>query len=425
MHAPALDIQGLMDQLSSALPYSHIAPDALAQFSLPKRTVSLNLPVRLDNGSVRMFSGYRTVHSISRGPAMGGVRYRPGLGAGECEALAAIMTLKHAVADLPLGGAKGGVDVDPRTLSQAELQRLTRRYTSELVDLLGHQSDVLAPDVGTDEQTMAWMLDTYNEAHGNTQSGVVVGKPVPLGGSQGSKDARGLGAALVAQRLLADAGQTLEGRSVAIHGYGEAGRSAAAYLAGRGARIVAVADAGGAVRTDTSFDLGALNTYQALGGSVAGFVMDGEAGSLSTDAFSTDDLLALDTDILLLTYDHSTLHAGNAWAVRARLIVEASNRAVLPDAEAILTGRGVSVVPDMLASLGAVISNYLEWVQDASNFFWMEQEVISALERRIGAAVDEVTAFAREHGTPDLRTAAYALALNRLSSAAVMRGVYP
>ncbi|WP_293914305.1 Glu/Leu/Phe/Val dehydrogenase [Deinococcus sp.] len=420
MPAPALDIQGLMDQLKSALPYSHITPDALEQFSLPKRTVSLNLPVRLDDGSVRMFAGYRTVHSISRGPAMGGVRYRPGLGAGECEALSAIMTLKHAVADLPLGGAKGGVDVDPQTLSEAELQRLTRRYTSELVGLLGHHSDVLAPDVGTDEQTMAWMLDTYNEAHGNTQSGVVVGKPVPLGGSQGSKDARGLGAALVVQRLLADAGESLEGRSVAIHGYGEAGRSAAAYLAGCGARIVAVADALGAAQADTSFDLGALNTHQALSGSVAGFGAGVDSGS-----FNTDDLLALDADILLLAYDHSTLHAANAWAVRARLIVEASNRAVLPDAEAILTGRGLSVVPDLLASLGAVISNYLEWVQDASNFFWMEEEVMGALERRIGAAVDEVTAFAREHGTPDLRTAAYALALNRLSSAAVMRGVYP
>ena len=412
----ALQIQGLMDQLGAALPFSQTPPDALAQFPFPKRTVSLSLPVRMDDGSVRLFRGFRTVHSISRGPAMGGVRYHAGLSAQECETLSAIMTLKNAVADLPLGGAKGGVDVDPRTLSEAELQRLTRRYTSELVDLLGHHSDVLAPDVGTDEQIMAWMLDTYNESHGNTQSGVVVGKPVPLGGSQGSKDARGVGAAMVTQRVLTDSGQQLEGRSVAIHGYGEAGRAAALYLAGRGARIVAVADAGGAAKAAAGFDLGVLNAHQALGGSVAGF---------GAGEFSAEELLTLDADILLLAFDHSTLHAGNADSVRAPLIIEASNRAVLPEAEAALNARGLSVVPDMLASLGGIISNYLEWVQDASNFFWMEEEVMTALERRVNAAVDEVVAFAEEHGTPDLRTAAYALALRRLSGAAVMRGVYP
>jgi glutamate dehydrogenase (NAD(P)+) len=418
---PALQIQGLMDQLGAALPFSQTAPEALAQFPFPKRTVSLSLPVRMDDGSVRLFRGFRTVHSISRGPAMGGVRYHAGLTAQECETLSAIMTLKNAVADLPLGGAKGGVDVDPRTLSEAELQRLTRRYTSELVDLLGHHSDVLAPDVGTDEQIMAWMLDTHNESLGNTQSGVVVGKPVPLGGSQGSKDARGVGAAIVAQRFLTGSGQSLEGRTVAIHGYGEAGRAAALYLAKRGARIVAVADAGGAAQAEAGFDLGALNAHQALGGTVAGF----GAGEFSADEFNAQELLALNADILLLAFDHSTLHAGNAHSVRAPLIIEASNRAVLPEAEVILSARGLNVVPDMLASLGGIISNYLEWVQDASNFFWMEEEVMTALERRVNAAVDEVEAFAKQNGTPDLRTAAYALALNRLSGAAVMRGVYP
>ncbi len=273
MRASGLNWQGLLEQLEQALPFTAVNDHSLAYFKFPKRTISLSLPVRMDDGQVRMFRGYRTVHSIARGPAMGGVRYREGLSQHECEVLAAIMTLKNAVADLPLGGAKGGVNVDPETLSAGELERLTRRYTSELVDVIGHQSDVLAPDVGTSEQIMAWMLDTYNENLGNTASGMVVGKPVPLGGSFGSKGARGRGAALVTARLIEDRGERLENRSVVIHGYGDAGRAAATYLAERGARIIGVADSGGATYASAGLDLDALALHREATGSVAGFAI--------------------------------------------------------------------------------------------------------------------------------------------------------
>ena len=415
MPTSGLSWQGLLEQLEQALPYTTADEQSLAYFKFPKRSVSLSLPVRMDSGQMRMFRGYRTVHSITLGPAMGGVRYREGLSQHECEVLSAIMTLKNAVADLPLGGAKGGINVDPATLSAAELQRLTRRYTSELIDIIGHHSDVLAPDVGTDEQIMAWMLDTYNENLGNTQSGMVVGKPVPLGGSLGSKEARGRGAAIVTERMVQEASLSLENSSVVIHGYGDAGRAAALYLAERGARIIAVADAGGAAYASSGLDLAELRTYREERGSVAGFAT----------ALETEEALSLNADILILGYDHGSIYAGNAASIRAKMVIEASNRAVLPEAERFLKAQGIEVVPDLLASLGGVISNYLEWVQDASNFFWLEDEIFAALDRRVNAAVDEVMTFARLHNTPDLRTAAYAAALNKLHGASVLRGVYP
>ncbi|GAA4018234.1 Glu/Leu/Phe/Val dehydrogenase [Deinococcus rubellus] len=415
MRASGLNWQGLLEQLEQALPFTTADERSLAYFKFPKRTVSLSLPLRMDDGHVRMFRGYRTVHSITRGPAMGGVRYKEGLSSHECEVLAAIMTLKNAVADLPLGGAKGGINVDPETLSAGELERLTRRYTSELIDLIGHQSDVLAPDVGTDEQIMAWMLDTHNENLGTTSSGMVVGKPVPLGGSLGSKGARGRGAAIVTARVLEDRGETLENRSVVVHGYGDAGRAAAEYLAARGARIIGVADAGGAAYASSGLDLAALHAHREASGSVTGF----------GTALDTEEALSLNADVLVLGHDHGSIYAGNAASIRAPVVIEASNRAVLPEAERYLKAQGIVVVPDLLASIGGVISNYLEWVQDASNFFWLEDEIFAALDRRVNAAVDEVMAFAREHAAPDLRTAAYAIALNRLHGASVLRGVYP
>ncbi|WP_161882059.1 Glu/Leu/Phe/Val family dehydrogenase [Deinococcus alpinitundrae] len=415
MRVSGLNWQGLLEQLEQALPFTTADEQSLAYFKFPKRTVSLSLPLRMDDGHVKMFRGYRTVHSIARGPAMGGVRYKGGLSSHECEVLAAIMTLKNAVADLPLGGAKGGINVDPETLSAGELERLTRRYTSELIDLIGHQSDVLAPDVGTDEQIMAWMLDTHNENLGTTSSGMVVGKPVPLGGSLGTKGARGRGAAIVTMRVLEDRGESIENRSVVVHGYGDAGRSAAQYLAQRGARVIGVADSGGATYASSGLDLDALSAHREVSGSVAGFAT----------ALDPEEALALNADILILAYDHGSIYAGNAASIRAPLVIEASNRAVLPEAERYLKLQGVTVIPDLIASIGGVISNYLEWVQDASNFFWLEDEIYAALDKRVNAAVDEVMAFAREHGAPDLRTAAYAIALNKLHGASVLRGVYP
>ncbi|PTA67433.1 Glu/Leu/Phe/Val family dehydrogenase [Deinococcus arcticus] len=414
MRASGLNWQGLMEQLQQALPYCEVTDQSLAYFKYPKRTVSVNLPVRMDDGSIRVFKGYRTVHSTSRGPSMGGVRLRSGVSAHECEVLAAIMTLKAAVADLPLGGAKGGVDVDPTTLTPHELEGLTRRYTSELVELIGHNEDILAPDVGTDAQTMAWMLDTYTENTGTTSNGVVVGKPIPLGGSYGSKDARGRSAALVTARVLEAAGESLERARVAVYGFGDVGRKAAETLATQGALVVAVSDQDGATFASSGLDLDALAAWREEKGTVAGFATD----------ITPEEVTELDVDALMLAYDYGTIHAGNAHTIRARYVVEATNRAVLPEAERFLTGGGVKVIPDLIASIGGVIVNYLEWVQDASNFFWMEEEILAAIDMRVNAALDAVLATQRTCQT-DLRTAAYALALNRLHSATVMRGVYP
>lgn len=414
MRASGLNWQGLLEQLQVALPHTEVTDQSLAYFKYPKRTLSVNLPVRMDDGSIRVFRGYRAVHSSARGPSMGGVRYKAGLNAHECEVLAAIMTLKAAVADLPLGGAKGGVDVDPSTLSEHELQGLTRRYTSELVELIGKNEDILAPDIGTNQQVMAWILDAYSENTGETENGVVVGKPLPLGGSYGSKDARGRSAAVVTRRVLEDAGLSADKKSVAVFGYGDVGQQAAHLMTQAGARIVAVSDQQGATYSSGGLDLAALEQHRTQSGSVEGF------GS----ALTPEELLELDVDVLILAYDYGSIHAGNAHAVRAHYVVEATNRAVLPEAERALKAQGVTVVPDLIASIGGLIVNYLEWVQDASNFFWAEGEIEAALDSRVNQATDEVLALMKEKDV-DMRTAAYIIALGRISNATVMRGVYP
>ncbi|GMA16746.1 Glu/Leu/Phe/Val dehydrogenase [Deinococcus metallilatus] len=414
MRASGLNWQGLMEQLQQALPYSEVSDQSLAYFKYPKRTLSVNLPVRMDDGTVRVFRGYRTVHSTARGPSMGGVRFKPGLNAHECEVLAAIMTLKAAVADLPLGGAKGGVDVDPAALSPHELEGLTRRYTSELVELVGPTEDILAPDVGTDQQIMAWILDAYGENTGSTAGGMVVGKPLQLGGSYGSKDARGRSAALVTARVLEEQGESLQNARVAVYGFGDVGRKAAQTLAAQGALVVAVSDQNGATFASGGLDLTALSAYREAHGSVQGFATD----------ITPEEVIELDVDVLMLAYDYGSVNAGNAHAVRARYVVEAANRAVLPEAERFLQGQGIAVLPDLVASIGGLVVNYLEWVQDASNFFWTETEIERAIDLRVDAAVNTVMAFMRTRDV-DIRTAAYAIALTRLHEAAVMRGVYP
>lgn len=414
MRASGLNWQGLMEQLQMAVPYSEVTEQSLAYFKYPKRTVSLNLPVRMDDGNIRVFRGYRAVHSTARGPSMGGVRFKEGLNAHECEVLGAIMTLKAAVADLPLGGAKGGVDVDAATLSEHELQGLTRRYTSELVELIGHNEDILAPDVGTDQQIMAWILDAYSENTGETSSGMVVGKPLSLGGSYGSKDARGRSAALVAQKVMESGGHTVQHARAAVFGFGDVGRKAAKTLADMGMLVVAVSDQSGAAYASSGLNLDDLNVYRDLNGSVQGFASE----------ITPQELLELDVDVLLLAYDYGTIHAGNAHGVRANYVVEATNRAVLPEAERFMQQNGVTVLPDLVASIGGLIVNYLEWVQDASNFFWLEEDVEAAVDQRVNAAVENVLEFMQANKV-DMRTAAYAIALNRLHGATVMRGVYP
>lgn len=414
MRASGLNWQGLMEQLQHALPYAEVTDQSLAYFKYPERTVSVNLPVRMDDGQTRVFRGYRCVHSTARGPSMGGLRVKPGINAHECEVLAAIMTLKAAVADLPLGGAKGGIDVDPETLSAHELQGVVRRYTASLVELIGKQQDILAPDVGSDQQIMAWALDAYSDNTGETESGVVVGKPLPLGGTYGSKDSRGRSAALITERVLEQEGRSMRHLSVAVYGYGDVGRKAARTFAEQGAIVVAVSDTHGATYASSGLDLNALEEYRLLHGTVKGFATD----------IDPEELLELDVEVLTLAYDYGVINAGNAHSVRAKYVVEATNRAILPEAERFLVGQGVTILPDLIASIGGLVVNYLEWVQDASNFFWSEDEILNSIDTRVNAAVDNVLAFMRTRQV-DMRTAAYAIALNRLNNAVEMRGVYP
>lgn len=414
MRSTGLNWQGLLEQLQQAVPHAEVTEHSLAYFNYPERTVSVNLPVRMDNGEVRMFRGYRCVHSTARGPSMGGLRIKSGIGAHECEVLAAIMTLKAAVADLPLGGAKGGIDVNPDTLSEHELQGVTRRYASALVEMIGKHQDILAPDVGSDQQVMAWALDAYSDNTGETESGVVVGKPIPLGGTYASKDARGRSAALVYQRYLEAQGQSLKHQPVAVYGYGDVGRMAAHTLAEAGALVVAVSDQHGGAYSSSGLDLDNLDAWRAEHGRVGGYAT----------ALSVDELLELDVEALFLAYDFGTINAGNAHAVRARHIVEATNRAILPEAERFLLAQGVTILPDLIASVGGVIVNYLEWVQDASNFFWTEDEILQSIDTRVNAALDNVLTFMRTREV-NMRTAASAIALNRLNNAVMMRGVYP
>lgn len=411
MQASGLNWHGLLEQMERALPHSRADEQSLAFFRLPKRTLYLNLPVRMDSGEVRVFRAYRSVHSIARGPSMGGLRYREGINRHECEVMAGIMTLKAAVADLPLGGAKGGVDVDPGTLSSAELQRLTRRYTSELLPLLGPWQDIISPDVGTDEQIMAWALDTVNENQDDHENTSVVGKPLQLGGSYASKDARGYSAAVVTERLLRERGEELQNKSVAVFGYGAVGRKAAEELVARGARVIAVSDQGGGAYASSGLDLTALSGHRTEHQTVQGFAT----------GIRPAELLRLDVDILVLAFDYGTVYAGNVADIRARYLVEATNRAVMPEAERVFSG---VVIPDLLASVGGMIVNYLEWVQGASNFFWTEEEILASIDVRIQAAVDQVALVREQHDT-DWRTAALILAFDRLHDAASLRGVYP
>lgn len=414
MRASGLNWQGLMEQLHQAIPYAEVTDESLVYFSHPERTVSVNLPVRMDDGTVQVFRGYRSVHTTARGPSMGGLRIKAGLNAHECEVLAAIMSLKAAVADLPLGGAKGGIDVDPESLSAHELQGLTRRYTTALVELIGKHQDIMAPDVGSDEQVMAWALDAYSENVGETESGVVVGKPLQLGGSYGSKDARGRSAALITGRVLEAEGRSLKRAPVAVHGYGAVGRKTARTLHDLGAMVVAISDASGAVYDSGGLDLDALDAHRREHGSLGG----------TGTPIRPEEVLELDVEALVLAYDFGAVNAGNAHAVRARFLVEATNRAVLPEAERFLKAQGVQVIPDLVASIGGIIVNYLEWVQDASNFHWSEEEILNSIDTRVNVTVAQVLAFMKERGV-DMRTAACAIALNRLNSAVTMRGVYP
>jgi glutamate dehydrogenase (NAD(P)+) len=382
----------------------------------PKRSLIVDVPIEMDDGTVRHFEGYRVQHSLSRGPGKGGVRYHPDVTLGEVMALAGWMTIKNAAVNLPYGGAKGGIRVDPKQLSLKELERLTRRYTSEIGIIIGPQQDIPAPDVNTNAQVMAWMMDTYSMNIGATASGVVTGKPIDLGGSLGRVKATGRGVFVTGREAARRAGLNLDGARVAVQGFGNVGSAAAELFAGAGAKIVAVQDHTGTIANPGGLDMAELMPQVRREGGVGGFA--------GCERIADEDFWGIDCDILIPAALEGQIDVLRANRIRARLVLEGANGPTLPDADDVLAERGILVVPDVICNAGGVTVSYFEWVQDFSSFFWTEDEINVRLDKIMVEALRRIWDMADQHRIP-LRTAAFAVACERILMAREMRGLYP
>ena len=409
-------LESALAQFDRAADHVRLSSEARAVLRVPKREWTVNFPVRMDDGRVNVFTGYRVQHNMARGPAKGGMRFHPSTDIEEVRALAMWMTWKCALVDVPFGGAKGGVTVDPRTLSPDELQRVTRRFATELQGVIGPDVDIPAPDVGTNAQTMAWIMDTVSMHAGYTVPGVVTGKPVDLGGSEGRADATGMGVTFTAERALREAGIELNGATVAVQGFGNVGEAAARLIHQRGGRLVAITDVGGGVADPTGLDPAALKAYLERSGSIADLP--------GTTPIDNAGLLSLDVDLLVLAALEGQITGENAGMVRARVIAEGANGPVTPDADPILAQRGVITVPDILCNAGGVIVSYFEWVQNLQSFAWPAGDVAERLRQVIGKAYDAVAAVRQRDGV-DARLAAHAIAVGRVAEASRIRGRYP
>ncbi len=403
-------------QFDQAADHLKLDPGLRSVLRTPKRQLVVSVPTRMDDGSVKVFEGYRVQHNVARGPAKGGIRYHPNVTLDEVKALAAWMAWKTAVVNVPFGGGKGGVICDPRRMSKSELERMTRRYVSEILPIIGPDRDIPAPDVYTDEQTMAWVMDTYSMTVGYSCLGVVTGKPVSLGGSEGRNEATARGCLFVAQEACKVKRLSLRGAKVAIQGFGNAGNIAARLFHDQGAKIIAVSDSKGAVVNPRGIDpIKALRHKQKNGSVVA---------LAGTSRIRPEELLELKCDILIPAALESVLTAENAGNVKARIIAEAANGPITPMADEILTRKGVFLLPDILANAGGVTVSYFEWVQDLQNFFWEEQEVNRKLEGIMKRAFREVYETSTRYRV-NMRIAAYILAIGRVAQATLVRGLFP
>ncbi len=382
----------------------------------PKRELTVHFPVQLEDGSVEVFTGYRVHHSTVLGPTKGGIRYHPSVTLEEIRAFAMLMTWKCAVVWLPYGGAKGGVVCDPKLMSSTELEHLTRRYATEIGILIGPESDIPAPDMGTTPQVMAWIMDTYSMHHGYSVPAVVTGKPISIGGSAGRMEATGRGVAIVARETARHLGMQLAGARVAVQGFGNVGSTAAQTLRAEGCRIVAISDSRGGIHNDRGLDPDDVLQHKQQAGRVAGYP--------GADAVTNEQLLELPCDILVPAAVEAQITADNAPRIKARIVVEGANAPTLPEADAVLRERRIFVVPDILANAGGVIVSYFEWVQDLQSFFWSEEEINERLERIMVRSFREVLAVSQDKQV-DLRTGALARAVGRVAEALVTRGIYP
>jgi glutamate dehydrogenase (NAD(P)+) len=382
----------------------------------PKRILEVSVPTKMDNGQIKVFTGYRVQHNIARGPAKGGIRYHPAVTLDEVKALAAWMTWKTATVNIPYGGGKGGVICDPKRMSKPELERMTRRYASEIFPIIGPEQDIPAPDVYTDSQTMAWIMDTYSMTKGYSSLGVVTGKPLSIGGSEGRNEATARGCLFVTEEACRVKKMSLRGASVAIQGFGNAGSLAAKLFTEKKARVVAISDSRGGVFNSRGIDPLKAMRYKERSGTVVG--MPG------TSRISNDDLLTMKCDILIPAALENVITLNNADQIKAKIIAEAGNGPTTPHADEVLARKGIMVLPDILANAGGVTVSYFEWVQDLQSFFWSEAEVNAKLESVMKRAFLEVHETTRKHRT-HMRTGAYCLAVGRVADATLVRGLFP
>jgi glutamate dehydrogenase (NAD(P)+) len=381
----------------------------------PKRQIIVSCPIQMDNGEIEVFTGYRVQYNITLGPAKGGIRYHPDVSLDEVTALAAWMTWKCAVAHIPFGGGKGGIVCDPTRMSRRELESLTRRYVAEIVDAIGPEKDVPAPDVNTNDQIMAWVMDTYSMHVGHTSTAVVTGKPIEMGGSLGRREATGRGVMIVTREAAKHLGLDIKGATVAVQGFGNVGSVSADLLAKIGAKIVAVTDWKGGVHNPGGLDIPAMIEFTKQHKTIDGFP--------GGDPIDNDQLFTLPVDVLVPAALENQITEENAPVIKAKIVAEGANGPTTPEAHRYLHEHGIFVIPDILANSGGVTTSYFEWVQDRHGYFWTEDEVNQRLEAKMVEAFEDVLKTSLKYKT-DLRTAAYIVAINRVATVTKMRGMY-
>ena len=407
--------EAMMSRLDRAAELLDLEPGLYKVLRHAEKQIAISIPVQMDNGDVEVFTGYRVLYNTSRGPAKGGIRFDPHVNLEEVTALAAWMTWKCAVVDLPFGGSKGGVICDPLEMSVGELERLTRRYTAGIIATLGPDSDVPAPDVNTNERVMAWIMDTYSMHQRHTVTGVVTGKPVEMGGSLGRREATGRGVMLCAKEALDHLGMPLSGATVAVQGFGNVGSVAAALFAREGATVIAIGDRSGAYVNRGGIDVAAAVEHVRKHRSLEGF--------RGGDVITNDELLTLDVDVLVPAALENVITTKNAPKIRAKIIAEGANGPTTAAADPILEDRGIFVVPDILCNAGGVTVSYFEWVQNRAGYFWPEDVVNDRLRENMTRSFNGVLNLSREHKV-NMRTAAYMLAISRVATVHRLRGIY-
>src|SRR3954463_7186461 len=415
MAATASLFDAMLTEFEEAAKILNLEPGIWRILTNPKRQITVSCPVLMDNGEIVVFTGYRVQYNITLGPAKGGIRYHPNVTLDEVTALAAWMTWKCAIAHIPFGGGKGGIIVDPNRLSRRELEALTRRYIAEIVDAIGPEKDVPAPDVNTNDQIRAWLMDTYSMHAGHTATAVVTGKPIEMGGSLGRREATGRGVMIVTREAAKHLGLQIKGATVAVQGFGNVGSVSADLLQKIGAKIVAVTDWKGGVYNDKGLDITKMLDYAKQHKS-----MDGFPGG---EALDNPKLFTLPVDVLIPAALENQITMENAPSIKAKIIAEGANGPTTPDAHKHLHERGVFVIPDILANAGGVTTSYFEWVQDRHGYFWEEDESNKRLESKMCEAFEDVLRTSQRYKT-DLRPAAYSVAINRVATVTKMRGMY-